>query len=96
MTLSLILSLREGNGNRKGTACRAPTWSGINGYELPLAPSLIKEGVATFNRNREVQRDHHLAGELGVSPILHSPPKCWGTIRGFGYCFPLSRGIAGG
>ena len=73
MTLTLILSLREGNGNRKGTARRAPTWSGINGYELPLAPSLIKEGVATFNRNREVQRVIPLAGELGVSPNFSVP-----------------------
>jgi hypothetical protein len=47
---------------------------------------------------------------LGVSPTLeipfrygilldntyHGRANVWGTIRGFGYCFPLSRGIAGG
>jgi len=35
-------------------------------------------------------------GGLGVSPIFSMSPKVWGTIRGFGCCFPLSKGDSRG
>jgi hypothetical protein len=39
--------------------------------------------------------DDSPARGLGVSPKTKSP-NVWGTNRGFGYCFPLPRGTAGG
>jgi hypothetical protein len=32
-----------------------------------------------------------LSGVWGCPPIYMSP-NVWGTIRGFGYCFPLTKG----
>jgi hypothetical protein len=76
-------------------------------YELPLSPSLIKEGEAVKPRGRS-KKEVSFRGRFGgvPYPFLTSPKPAvgdhkgrpylitnvWGTNREFGYCSPFQRG----